>query len=114
MAIAAYSNPDYDAQKRQKYEVLRSRYVKIRQILANHPEYKDRFEVMPFNSGYFMCVKPIGVEAECVRKLLIEKYSTGTIVLSGLIRLAFSTVACDKLETLFANVAAAIGDLQKA
>ena len=114
LAIAAYSNPDYDAQKRQKYEVLRSRYVKIRQILANHPEYKDRFEVMPFNSGYFMCVKPIGVEAECVRKLLIEKYSTGTIVLSGLIRLAFSTVACDKLETLFANVAAAIGDLQKA
>lgn len=114
LAIAAYSNPDYDAQKRQKYEVLRSRYVKIRQILANHPEYKDRFEVMPFNSGYFMCVKPIGVEAERVRKLLIEKYSTGTIVLSGLIRLAFSTVACDKLETLFANVAAAIGDLQKA
>ena len=66
---------------------------------------------MPFNSGYFMCVKPIGVEAEKVRKHLIEKYSTGTIVLSGLIRLAYSTIPKAKLAKLFADVAAAIGDL---
>ncbi|MDO5320739.1 MAG: aspartate aminotransferase, partial [bacterium] len=56
--------------------------------------------------------KPIGVDAEKVRRHLIEKYSTGTIVLSGLIRLAFSTVPSAKLPTLFANVAAAIVDLQ--
>jgi hypothetical protein len=59
-----------------------------------------------------MCVKPIGADAETVRKVLVEKYSTGTIVLSGLIRLAFSTVALDKLEMLFANVVAAIKDVQ--
>ena len=67
---------------------------------------------MPFNSGYFMCVKPVGVDAERVRRQLIEKYSTGTIVLSGLIRLAFSTVPAAKLPTLFANVDAAIRDLR--
>ena len=67
---------------------------------------------MPFNSGYFMCVKPVGVDAERVRRQLIEKYSTGTIVLSGLIRLAFSTVPVAKLPTLFANVDAAIRDLR--
>ena len=67
---------------------------------------------MPFNSGYFMCVKPKGVNAEDVRKLLVEKYSTGTIVLSGLVRLAFSTIPLNKLETLFANVASAIKELQ--
>ena len=69
---------------------------------------------MPFNSGYFMCVKPKGVEAEAVRRHLIEKYSTGTIVLSGLIRLAFSTIPVQKLPQLFANVDAAVRDLRGA
>ena len=67
---------------------------------------------MPFNSGYFMCVKPKGVAAEDVRRHLIAKYSTGVIVLSGLIRLAFSTVPTAKLPKLFANVAAAIKELK--
>ena len=108
MAIKAFADPEYAKQKQEKYDVLKSRYVKIREILASHPEYAESFSPMPFNSGYFMCVKPVDVDAELVRKVLIEKYSTGTIVLSGLIRLAFSTVSIDKLEQLFANVDSAI------
>ena len=111
IALAALSDKGYAKQKREKYNVLKSRYATIRKILKKNPAYADAFEVMPFNSGYFMCVKPIGVDAEKVRRHLIEKYSTGTIVLSGLIRLAFSTVPSAKLPTLFANVAAAIVDL---
>ena len=111
LSIKAYEDPAYDAQKREKYEVLRKRYQKIRSIFAEHPEYAKRFEVMPFNSGYFMCVKPIGVDAEKVRRQLIAKYSTGTIVLSGLIRIAFSAVPLEKLADVFGNVAAAIADL---
>ena len=112
MAIAAYADPKYAAQKKEKYAVLKARYLEIRRILKAHPEYAKSFEVMPFNSGYFMCVKPIGVEAEKVRRQLIEKYSTGTIMLSGLIRLAFSTIPKDRLAKLFANVDAAIRDLR--
>ena len=113
LAIAAYADKRYAAQKRQKYSVLHRRYTEIRRILAKHPEYAKVFEPMPFNSGYFMCVKPNGVDAEAVRRHLIEKYSTGVIVLSGLIRIAFSTVPTAKLPKLFANVAAAIGDLKE-
>ena len=113
MAVAALADKGYVAQKREKYAVLKKRYRIIRHLFKVHPEWAKAFEVMPFNSGYFMCVKPIGVDAEKVRRQLIEKYSTGTIVLSGLIRLAFSTTPGDKLEKLFANVAAAIGDLRK-
>ncbi len=113
MALAALSDKDYAKQKREKYNVLKSRYAAIRKILKKNPAYADAFEVMPFNSGYFMCVKPKGVDAEKVRRQLIDKYSTGTIVLSGLIRLAFSTVPSAKLPELFANVAAAINDLRK-
>ena len=112
MAVAAYADPSYNAQKIQKYKVLHRRYQEIRRILAKHPEYADAYEAMPFNSGYFMCVKPKGVDAESVRRHLIEKYSIGTIVLSGLIRLAYSTIPLKKLSGLFRDVASAVRDLR--
>jgi len=112
MALAALAAQDYSRQKREKYNVLKKRYATIRRILAKHPEYADSFDVMPFNSGYFMCVKPRGVAAEDVRKRLISEYSTGTIVLSGLIRLAFSTVPSAKLPGLFASIDSAVADLK--
>ena len=112
LSVAAYSDKGYVKQKREKYAVLAKRYAEIRRVLKSHSEYAKNFEVMPFNSGYFMCVRPIGVEAEKVRRHLIEKYSTGTIVLSGLIRLAFSTIPLKKLAKLFADVDSAIADLR--
>jgi aspartate/methionine/tyrosine aminotransferase len=112
MAVKAFADPEYAAQKQMKYNVLKARYMRIREILASHPEYAESFEPMPFNSGYFMCVKPVDVDAEKVRKHLVEKYSTGTIVLSGLLRLAFSTVSIDTLDKLFANVDAAIREVR--
>lgn len=112
LAVAAYGDPGYAAQKRQKYAVLKKRYMEIRRILKSHPEYAESFEPLPFNSGYFMCVRPLGADAEDVRRLLVSKYSTGTIVLSGLIRLAFSTIPLAKLQKLFANVDSAIRELK--
>ena len=112
LAIAAFADKGYAKQKKEKYAVLKARYLEIRKILKAHPEYAKNFEAMPFNSGYFMCVKPIGVDAEKVRRQLIEKYSTGTIMLSGLIRLAFSTIPTAKLAKLFQNVADAVSDLR--
>jgi len=111
LAVRAFADPGYVAQKREKFAVLKRRYHEIRVILKSHPEYARHFEAMPFNSGYFMCVKPIGADAEEVRRHLIEKYSVGTIVLSGLIRIAFSTVPTARLSKLFAAVDAAIADV---
>ena len=112
--LKAYTAPEYAAQKKQKYGILADRVRKIRATLKAHPEYVRSFEVMPFNSGYFMCVKPVGVDSEELRKELIANYSTGVIVLSGLIRLAFSAVPTEMIETLFANLHSAIQKLQKA
>jgi aspartate/methionine/tyrosine aminotransferase len=111
--LKAYTAPEYAAQKQQKYEILAERVQKIREVLKAHPEFAASFEVMPFNSGYFMCVKPIGVDLEALRKELIENYSTGVIVLVGLIRLAFSAVPTHLIEQLFTNLHAAIQKLQK-
>ena len=51
-----------------------------------------------------MCIKPKGVDAEQLRQKLNSDYSTGTIMLSGLIRVAFSAVPTDKLGKLFENI----------
>ncbi len=110
--LQAYGQPDYARQKQEKFETLQARYRCIKQILRKHPEYKDSFVAQPFNSGYFMCVKPVGVEADRVRRALIADCQTGTIVLAGLIRLAFSSVSLEQLEPLFANVDAAIRKLK--
>jgi aspartate/methionine/tyrosine aminotransferase len=111
--LKGYTAPEYAAQKKQKYEVLANRVRRIRATLKEHPEYAESFEIVPFNSGYFMCVKPIGVDNEELRKELIANYSTGVIVLSGLIRLAFSSVPIQHIDTLFANLHSAIRKLRK-
>ena len=106
--LAAYQSEDYLAQKQEKFNTLKKRYDVILDVFEKHPEYKDAFESMPFNSGYFMCVRPIGVDAEILRKELIANYSTGVIVLSGLVRLAFSSVPTDKIPQMFENIYQAI------
>ena len=112
MLVQAYAHPDYAAQKAAKFATLEARYRRIRRILREHPEYRESFTAMPFNSGYFMCVKPLGVEAEPVRQRLLAGYQTGTIVLAGLLRLAFSSVPLEQLDTLFANLHDAIRNLK--
>ena len=111
--LQGYRAPGYAAQKKQKYEILSSRARKIREVLKKHPEYAGSYDVMPFNSGYFMCVKPVGVSAEAVRRELLENFNTGVIVLSGLIRLAFSSVPTDRIENLFENLHSAVRNLRR-
>jgi hypothetical protein len=64
---------------------------------------------MPFNSGYFMCVKLKTAEGETVRQKLLADFSTGVIAFGDTIRLAFSSTQLDKLEALFSNLYKAAG-----
>ncbi len=110
--LKAYTDPRYAEQKAEKFATLEARYKKIRKIFRAHKEYRESFTPMPFNSGYFMCVKPNGVDAEALRRQLIERHQTGTIMLQGLLRLAYSSVPLDKLDALFANIDAAVRELK--
>lgn len=113
LLLKAYASPAYAEQKKAKYEILRRRYERIKDVFAAHPEYAASFEPMPFNSGYFMCVKPLNADPEAVRKRLLTAHGTGVIVLSGLIRLAFSAVPLDRLETLFNNLHSAVQEVRQ-
>ena len=104
----AYNLPDYHAQKKEKYLTLKRRYDKIKAIIAEHPEYQTAFSPLPFNSGYFMCIKPKKADPESVRQILLKDFSTGVIVANGVIRLAFSSTPYPYLEKLFDNLYKAI------
>lgn len=108
-----YSASTYEESKKQKFTILKSRYQILRRELSN-PKYADYFTPLPFNSGYFMCIEPQkGLIAEDIRKQLLEKYSTGVIVLGNVIRLAFSAVPQSKLPQLVENIYKACMDLKK-
>lgn len=104
LLLEAYASPCYDEEKAQKYSILKRRYQKIRQILESHTEYGPYFSPLPFNSGYFMCVKVKSGDAEKVRRVLLEKYDTGTIALGDVIRIAFSATPYDAIEQMFDNI----------
>ncbi len=105
-----YASENYDKSKEEKFNILHSRYEKIKLVLEN-PKYKRYFAALPFNSGYFMCIElKDGLVAEDVRKILLEKYSTGVIVFGNLIRIAFSAVPEAKIAQLVENIHAACQD----
>ncbi|MFA4945030.1 MAG: aminotransferase class I/II-fold pyridoxal phosphate-dependent enzyme [Lentisphaeria bacterium] len=107
MLLAAWKNPAYAEEKRRAYELLKGRYEEIKRVLAAHPEYREEFVALPFNSGYFMCVKPLRADPERVRQKLLAEHSTGVCSLHGILRIAFSATPTAKIPALFANLYAA-------
>jgi len=111
LLVQAWKSGDYAAEKREKHDLLARRYRTVRDVLAAHPEYTEQFEALPFNSGYFMCIRPIRADAEALRRKLLDDYSTGTINFNGVLRLAFSATPTGKLPALFDNIYRAAKEL---
>jgi len=104
LLLNAYQNESYNAEKNERFDVLRRRYEKIRDIFAEHKEYEEIFRPLPFNSGYFMCVRLSSGNAEQVRQILLAKYDTGIIAQGDIIRIAFSSTPFDLLDKLLDNI----------
>ncbi|MEI7941750.1 MAG: aminotransferase class I/II-fold pyridoxal phosphate-dependent enzyme [Candidatus Riflemargulisbacteria bacterium] len=105
LLMTAYSCPNYTKEKQKKYELLKTRYEAVGKVLAEKKEYKKFFTALPFNSGYFMCVRLAkGIEGEALRKLLLDEFDTGVIWASGVMRIAFSAVPEKLIPELFENL----------
>jgi len=101
--LTAYESPTYDSEKVEKYETLERRYSRIKALLAEHTEYREFFHALPYNSGYFMCIKIRTGDAEAVRKVLLEKFDTGLIAQGDVLRIAFSSTPLSLIDELFDN-----------
>jgi len=110
--LAALKSPEHEKEKERNKSLIKQRYLKVKEVLAKHPEYNRYFEALPFNSGYFMCVKLKGVNADKVWDTLLNKYSTGVICYGekNLFRIAFASTPADKTEKMFSNIFAACKD----
>ena len=103
LILEALTHADYDLEKKEKIILLQRRYQKVKSILAeNASRFAPYFEVLPFNSGYFMCIKmKNGMAAEDVRQALLSQHGIGIIATNDLVRIAFSSVPADRIPEIF-------------
>lgn len=107
LLLLAYQSPEYFREKRAKEEILKTRYEAVKEAVWR-PEYRAYFEPLPFNSGYFMCIRLAeGLQADTIRKTLLQDFDTGVIATGNLVRIAFSSIPTADIPQLFKNIAAA-------
>ncbi|HVJ47674.1 aminotransferase class I/II-fold pyridoxal phosphate-dependent enzyme [Desulfitobacterium sp.] len=112
--LDALKSPDFWDQKQEKFEIMKKRALKVKEILKVE-RYQEVWKDYAFNSGYFMCLKLKRVSAEPLRQHLLEKYEVGVIALGQTdIRVAFSCVEEDQLEELFERIYQGAKDLEVA
>jgi len=103
LVLNAFRANTYKKEKQEKFEILKQRYLEVKRVLKN-AKYKKVFAVLPFNSGYFMCVEPKRAVAEKVRLRLLEKYDTGVISIGKLLRISFSSIPAKDIALVFENI----------
>ncbi|MCK5682533.1 aminotransferase class I/II-fold pyridoxal phosphate-dependent enzyme [bacterium] len=112
LVLKSLRSENYAAEKLEKFNILKKRFDKVEEILEKREDYKQFFTPLPFNSGYFMCIKLHDLSSEEVRQVLLKDYSTGIIAIEGdIIRIAFSATPLKLIEKLFENIFNACKDL---
>jgi len=99
------------AEKEEKFKILQSRACCIKNVLSDS-KYKEAWDVYPFNSGYFMCLRLKTVNAETLRLHLLEKYGVGLISIGDSdLRIAFSCLEESDIPELFDIILKGVKDL---
>lgn len=111
LLLTAYEDATYESEKQRAYKLLKFRYEALVAELEKHPEYRQEFEPLPFNSGYFMCVRIKKGDGEAVRQKLLSEYDTGVIAFNDLVRVAYSSLPKAQIPMLFANLYTACREL---
>jgi aspartate/methionine/tyrosine aminotransferase len=101
------------AEKKEKFEILKNRAMRVKEVLSD-PRYKKAWDVYPFNSGYFMCIRLKTVESETLRLHLLDHYGVGLIAMGKHdLRIAFSCLEESDIRELFDTVLKGVEDLEK-
>jgi aspartate/methionine/tyrosine aminotransferase len=106
--LKALLDPAFRPQQAEKVEVLRRRAAAVGQE-CRKAEYADCWDVYPYNSGYFMCLRLKGADADTVRLELLDRHGVGAIALGEAnLRVAFSCLTEAQIPGLFAAAATAV------
>jgi aspartate/methionine/tyrosine aminotransferase len=108
IVLKALADPEFRPQQAAKVALLRSRAAVVA-AECRRPEYTDCWDVYPFNSGYFMCLRLKGADADTVRVRLLDEHGVGTIALGRQdLRIAFSCLAEAQIPGVFSSTAQAV------
>jgi aspartate/methionine/tyrosine aminotransferase len=111
IVLRSMLSDEYPAEKEEKFMILKKRAECVKEVLTD-PKYKEAWDVHPFNSGYFMCVRLKTVNAESLRVHLLDKYGVGLISIDDEnLRVAFSCVEESDIKELFDIILQGVKDL---
>jgi aspartate/methionine/tyrosine aminotransferase len=112
VVLAALRSPSLDQERRAKFELLRSRAQRVKEVVYRE-RYHQSWDVYPFNAGYFMCIRVKDVDAEVLRVHLLSQYGVGVISIGPTdIRVAFSCLEEADVEPLFNCIHESIEELR--
>ena len=113
IVLKSMQNENFTAEKQDKFNVLKKRANKVKTVLSN-TKYQDAWDVYPVNSGCFMCIRLKSVNAETLRVHLLETYGVGLISIGeDKLRVAFSCLEENDIQTLFDIVLQGVNDLRE-
>ncbi len=111
IVLRSMQDKNYQAERQSKFELLRTRAETVKSVLQD-PKYASAWDVYPFNSGYFMCIRLKSVKAEELRVHLLDNYGVGLIALGEHdLRAAFSCLEESEIKILFDIVYQGVQDL---
>ncbi len=114
IVMKSMQNDNFKTEKQDKFKILKKRAHTVKRVLSD-VKYQEAWDVYPFNSGYFMCIRLKSVHAEKLRVHLLETYGVGLISIGDdKLRIAFSCLEESDIQTLFDTVLKGIQDLQGA
>lgn len=103
LLMQSYTDPENEAQKIAFRKILEARYRAVRHFVDSHKS--NAIETLPFNSGYFMSFRLNGIDAETLRKKLLSEKGIGTISIdSRTLRVAFSSIDENKIESVYTDI----------
>ncbi len=112
IVLRSMQSENYIEEKQEKFKVLKNRAGRIKEVLSD-TRYKEAWDVYPFNSGYFMCIRLKSVDAETLRLHLLEKYGVGLISMGKRdLRIAFSCLDESDIPELFNIIFQGVEDLK--
>jgi aspartate/methionine/tyrosine aminotransferase len=112
IVLKSMQGDNFTAEKEEKFEILQNRARCVKKVISDS-KYKEAWDAYPFNSGYFMCIRLKTVNAETLRRHLLEKYGVGLISIGDKdLRIAFSCLEESDIPELFNIVLQGIQDIQ--
>ncbi|MDR2798946.1 MAG: aminotransferase class I/II-fold pyridoxal phosphate-dependent enzyme [Treponema sp.] len=111
LILKALEDERTNAEKEQYHTLLQKRYQRVKQFLDEHPAH-PYLRPLPFNSGYFMSFRCMGMSAEALRQELLAKHGIGTISFGETyLRVAFASIDEEQIPGVYQTIYDAAQDV---